>query len=90
MVVSAVYGTLTYLTNSILPAIFLHTGGNMLGAISLLGAGRSEWQAGPVTTPLIWETGPDDSFWLASGALVLLTTLSILAFRSLNSAVRNT
>ena len=89
MVISIVYGTLTYLTNSIMPAVFLHAGGNMLGVINLFGRGRSEWQTGTDAKPLIWETGPDASFWLATFALILLTTISIWAYAVLGRAVKN-
>lgn len=33
MAVAAIYGTVTYLTNSILPAVVLHTGGNIYSNI---------------------------------------------------------
>ena len=42
--VAAVYGTLAYLTNSILPSLALHTVGNILAGLSLFTQGRSEWQ----------------------------------------------
>ena len=88
MVVSAVYGTLTYLTNSIMPAVFLHAGGNMLGAIDLFARGQSEWQAGGEANALIWETGPDASFWISTLALVVLTSISVWAYAALGRAVK--
>ena len=44
--VAAIYGTVTSLTRSILPAIVLHTGGNLYSNFDLWMSGRAEWQAG--------------------------------------------
>jgi hypothetical protein len=60
---STVYGTLAYLTKSILPSLVLHAGGNVLSAFDLSARGRSEWQASRNPKQLIWVTGPDGSFW---------------------------
>ena len=83
LAVAAVYGTVTYLTNSTLPAIALHAGGNVWAGIGLLAAGQSEWQAPTTPQPLIWETGPDASFWLAVAALVVVGALAAGAFTAL-------
>ena len=68
--VAAIYGMVTYLSNSILPAIVLHTGGNIFSSLDLWLYGQSEWQTSAGPRVLIWETGPDMSFWLS--ALLLL------------------
>src|SRR5258708_6208524 len=39
LLVAAIYGALAYLTNSILPSMVLHAGGNFLGGIGLLARG---------------------------------------------------
>ena len=61
--VAAIYGTVTYLTNSILPAIVLHTAGNLYSNLDLWLHGKAEWQAPSEAAKLLWTTGPDASFW---------------------------
>ena len=81
--VAAVYGALAYFTDSTLPGMVLHAGGNMFSALDLFARGRSEWQLSPEAQPLIWETGPDLAFVGHLTALVLFTGLTVLAFSSL-------
>ncbi len=81
--VAAIYGTVTYLTNSILPAIVLHTGGNVYSNLDLFLRGRAEWQAAKSPAELIWQAGADQSFWTATGALVVATVATIVAYRYL-------
>jgi membrane protease YdiL (CAAX protease family) len=88
MGVAAVYGTLAYITNSILPGMLLHAGGNMLAALQLFGAGRSEWQAAPQTPALVWEKGADASFWLAFVITLVMIAVTVWAYRSLAMVVR--
>ena len=83
LMVAAVYGALAYLTNSIFPSLVLHTAGNMLGALALFTQGRSEWRASSNPTPLIWETGLDASFWLATVAFLTLGTAAVVAYFAL-------
>src|SRR4029077_10994799 len=47
--VSAIYGMVSYLTNSILPAVVLHTCGNIYSNTDLWVRGRAEWQASGTT-----------------------------------------
>src|SRR5260370_11300425 len=65
LAVAAVYGALAYLTNSILPSVVLHAGGNVLSAFDLFTRGRAEWQASPTPKAPIWGTGPGASFWIS-------------------------
>jgi membrane protease YdiL (CAAX protease family) len=74
---AAIYGGVAYLTDSILPAIVLHTLGNTYSNFDLLLHGKAEWQAGSGPTSLIWTTGTDASFWatvlelgIAAGAML--------------------
>lgn len=87
--VAAIYGTVTYLTNSILPAVVLHTGGNLYSDIDLWLHGQAEWQApsGPAT--LIWKTGPDRSFWIWSIALLVTAGAMFWAYFMLARVARN-
>jgi membrane protease YdiL (CAAX protease family) len=86
--VAALYGTVTYLTNSILPAVVLHTIGNLYSNIDLWLHGQAEWQASPGPAPLIWKTGVDSSFWIASVALLLVAAATVGAFVMLARARR--
>ena len=88
LAVTAVYGGLAWLTNSILPSLVLHAGGDVFSAFDLFARGRSEWQASPHPRPLVWETGPDASFWLSLGALLLAGAVAVWAYRALARACR--
>ncbi len=87
--VAAVYGTLTYLTNSIFPGMVLHAGGNMLGAFALFAGGRSEWQTSAHPPALIWESGTDSSFWITCFITIIMIIAAIRAYRSLANAVQS-
>ncbi len=84
--VAAVYGGLAYATNSILPSLVLHAGGNMFSFAGQFGAGRSEWQA--TADPLVWETGPDASFVATAAIAIVLGAAVFWAYSSLAAAVR--
>jgi membrane protease YdiL (CAAX protease family) len=86
--VAAIYGTVTYLTKSILPAVVLHTGGNIYSNLDLWLHGQAEWQAASDRTALIWQTGADASFWLSSLALLIVTAGAVWAYFKLAHATR--
>lgn len=70
--VSAVYGGLAYLTDSVFPSMMLHAFGNFFGGIGVI-FGRGDWAkevASPA--PTIWVTGPDGDFW---GSVMLLAVV---------------
>jgi membrane protease YdiL (CAAX protease family) len=81
--VAALYGVVTSLTRSILPAIALHTAGNLYSNFDLWMHGRAEWQTPAQGSRLIWETGADPDFWFNCAALVALTAAACWAFRRL-------
>jgi len=67
--VAAIYGTVTHLTRSILPAIVLHTGGNIYSNMDLWLHGNAEWQA------IAMEGGiaaSNSHWWLGIGTVLLL------------------
>ena len=78
--VAAVYGALAYFTDSTLPGMVLHAGGNMFSIFDLLARGRSEWQLTAEVRPLIWDTGPDAAFWGNVAALVIVAALTVAAY----------
>jgi membrane protease YdiL (CAAX protease family) len=70
--VSAVYGTVAFLTNSVWPAVVLHTSGNVYSNIDLLLHGRADWQAPAGSATLVGTTGVD------SGLVQLITGLGVI------------
>jgi membrane protease YdiL (CAAX protease family) len=83
---AAVYGALAYFTDSTLPGMVLHAGGNLFSAFDLFTRGRSEWQLSPETRRLIWESGPDLAFWGNVAALVVVGGLTVWAYSRLRRA----
>jgi len=81
--VAAIYGTVTYLTGSILPAVVLHTAGNIYSGLDLWLRGQAEWQASSGAGTLVWETGTDTSFWRWSVALVVVAAAMVWAYSRL-------
>jgi membrane protease YdiL (CAAX protease family) len=84
--VAAIYGLVTYLTKSILPALVLHTCGNLYSNVDLWLHGQAEWQASPGSAALIWSSGADVSFWAWTMALLVVTGGTIWAFVQLAHA----
>jgi hypothetical protein len=77
--VAAIYAMVTYLTDSILPAIVLHTGGNVFSNTDLWLYGQAEWQASGRAV-LIWGARPDASFWLTTMAFVIMGAATVGAY----------
>ena len=88
MAVAAVYGALAYLTDSTLPSMVLHGGGNVFSVFDLFTRGRSEWQLSTAARPLIWETGPDASFLANAAALLVVGAGVVWAYAGLSRAAR--
>jgi membrane protease YdiL (CAAX protease family) len=87
--VAGLYGTVTYMTGSILPAIVLHTCANLYSSFDLWLHGQAEWQAPSSADTLIWVSGVDMSFLVKSGALLAAAAGMMLAFRNLARAPRS-
>jgi hypothetical protein len=86
--VAAVYGTVTYLTNSIWPAVVLHTGGNIYPNIALLLHGRADWQAPSSGASLVWATGVDTAFVRLAVAVLVAAAGMAWAYAKLAGASR--
>jgi len=87
--VAAIYGAVTYQTNSILPAVVLHAGGNLYSNLDLWLHGQAEWQAASVSPGLIWKTGADASFLRSSIALFIVSMAAVWAYANLARSVQN-
>jgi membrane protease YdiL (CAAX protease family) len=83
--VAGVYGGLTWATNSILPALVLHTGGDVWSLTRLWTTGRAEWQLTAERAPLVWDSGFDTAFAGALAAFVLLAGATAWSCRSLRA-----
>ena len=70
---AAIYGSVTYLTKSILPAIVLHTAGNLYSNFDLWLHGHAEWQASSSTPP------PGDASIATTPALAFAIVIVIIA-----------
>lgn len=78
--VAAIYGVVTHLCRSILPAIVLHTGGNLYSNLDLWLHGQAEWQAASKPAELVWQTGADRAFWLCSAAFLACTAAALWTY----------
>jgi membrane protease YdiL (CAAX protease family) len=86
--VAVIYGTVTYLTGSIWPAVVLHTGGNLYSNLDLLLHGQAEWQASSGAAALVWATGVDPAFVRLAVALLLVIAAAVWAYVKLAEAAR--
>ena len=81
--VSAVYGGLTWAADSVLPALVLHSAGDIVVLTRWWLTGRPEWQIGSAAPSLVWEAGLDAPFVLVTIASVVLAVVSVLAYGAL-------
>ena len=88
LAVAAVYGLLAAATNSTLPGMVLHAGGNIFSAFTFFVQGRSEWEMTASPPPTIWRAGLDASFLAKVAALVVVAGIAALAYQSLFNAAR--
>ena len=86
--VAAIYGTVTFLTRSILPSVVLHTAGNLYSNFDLWLHGKAEWQAASGPAALIWKTGADAAFRISGLALLLVAAATVWAYFRLARAAR--
>jgi hypothetical protein len=86
--VAALYGVITWLTNSTLPAIVPHVSGNLYSSTMLWLTGHAEWQQSAAPEPLVWGNGADRAFWLALIVAVLVFVVTIWAYRRLAQAAK--
>ena len=87
--VAAVYGGLAYVTNSILPGLVLHAGGDVFTLTRLWTTGQPEWQVSATHPGLIWDTGPDAAFLRSVVVFALLAAAALWAYSELARAARS-
>jgi membrane protease YdiL (CAAX protease family) len=88
LAVAAIYGTVTSLTDSIWPAVVLHTSGNIYSNSALLLHGQAEWQAPSGAAELVWTTGVDAAFVRVGVALLVVAAAMVWAYVKLAGAAR--
>ena len=81
--VAAIYGLVTHLTDSILPAIVLHTGGNLYSNFDLWVHGRAEWQSAPHSAAVGASAGAAISLQVLVVALAVAVFATVLAYLQL-------
>ena len=86
--VAAVYGGLTWATDSILPAVVLHSLGDVVVLTRWWLTGRPEWQIGGSAPELLRESGVDVAFVAAVLAAVALGIATAAAYRALRRQSR--
>jgi membrane protease YdiL (CAAX protease family) len=86
--VAAIYGLVVWLTNSIWPAIVLHTAGNLYSNTDLLLSGHAEWQAPASQSALVWSIGADRPFMGAVAGFLLVGAVTAWSFRRLALVTR--
>lgn len=78
--VSAVYGGLTWAADSILPALVLHAGADVVVLTRWWLTGRPEWQLGAAAPVLIRQSGVDTAFVAAGFASAVLVAATAASF----------
>ena len=88
LAISAVYGGLAATTNSILPGLALHVGGDVFSLTRLWATGQPEWQVTPVPPALVWDSGVDFAFVRSVIVLVLLVGAAAWSYRATRRVVQ--
>ena len=88
MAVAAVYGGLAYATNSILPGMVLHAGGDVFSLARLWRTGLPEWQVAASSPALVWQTGVDAAFVRPVVVFCVLSAAAVWAYSALARAAR--
>lgn len=85
--VAVTYGALAWLTDSILPSLALHVGGDLLGGLQLLAAGpSSRLSSDHAAVP---PPGVNSRFWINLAVLIAVTSAAVWAYRSLAAVARH-
>jgi membrane protease YdiL (CAAX protease family) len=88
LAVSALWGTLAYLTKSILPGLALHAFGDVWVLTRQWLTGAPGWQAAPEPVPLVWQTGIDAAFIGSLIGFLVFGGMCIGAFYALAKTVK--
>lgn len=83
--VSAVYGGLTWAADSILPAIVLHSVGDVVVLTRWWATGRPEWQLTAAPPPRVSAHGLDVSFVVTAFAAAGLAAVTLWAYRRVHA-----
>ena len=81
------YGGLTWATDSILPAVGLHSFGDIFELTRWWLTGRPEWQVRSAPPALVTDSGVDAAFVIAVLAAAALAAATFFAYRALRRNV---
>lgn len=80
--ISVIYSAIVYFSNSLLPAVMIHTFGDALEFVYV-------WLRGmPHPKPLVWQSGADRELWTQLGFGLFFGLLTIGAYRKLATVSR--
>ncbi len=80
LAVSAIYGGLAAATDSVLPSMALHAGGDLWSMTRQWMTAQPYWQLSPARAPgLIWDTGIDAAFITSVASFLLLAGIATAA-----------
>lgn len=85
LAVGAVYGTMTYLTDSVVPSLTLHAVGDALDGLLAVSGGGSAGASSSSTGPAL---APEAALILNVAVIVITAAIATWAFRALASTVR--
>jgi hypothetical protein len=78
--VAAVYGGLTWATDSILPALVLHSAGDIVVLTRLWVTGLPEWLLSAIPPAPVWENGIDTAFAVTAMVFIVLAVVTARAY----------
>jgi membrane protease YdiL (CAAX protease family) len=78
--VAAVYGGLTWATDSILPALVLHSAGDIVVLTRLWATGLPEWLLSATPPAPVWENGIDTAFAMTAMVFIVLAVVTARAY----------
>lgn len=78
--VSAVYGGLTWAADSILPALVLHSAGDVVVLTRWWATGRPEWQVTSTPPALVRDSGVDVPFVVTALVAIVLSALVVVSY----------
>ena len=88
MAVAGVYGGIVWATDSILPAVALHVGGDVWSLGRLWLTGQPEWVLSDASSQPASAAGSHSTLFIAAAALVILSILFVMLCRTLRQQTR--
>jgi membrane protease YdiL (CAAX protease family) len=84
--VAAIYGVITHIAESILPAIVLHAAGNLYSNFDLYLHGQAEWQAPHASAASMGAAHLDSTLWVGIATVAAVAGVVALSYSALRRA----